>query len=633
MMKYPPGLLAAALLFWAALNGTEAAAAPLLGLALLSAASRWRWRLDDRQFFRLGDLTSMLVLLSLAYVYATQSVDRPIYLILKWMPALFAPLLLAQLFSSAQTLPQGALFYSLRKRAPQRGLDFRVPYAGICVLAAGAANEQTPLYFFGAAAFFAWILFFARARGGSALLWLALVGTATASAYFGQQGLRHLQSWFEGQAEEWLADWAPDPFKSRTSIGDIGALKLSDKIEFRVEAGQPLLLHEASYDRYAGQSWYASQRKFKNAAFITAEAGADAKQMTFFRSFKRQAVLALPQGVEKITGLEGALLTETGFGVVKAEDVPDFVQFRVYYSGVQKSALTGYDREVPSQHQDWTRQIAAQLGLADESPAQAAALLRQFFRNRYRYSLYLGREPDADRALRDFVLNRKAGHCEYFAAATVLVLRRIGIPARFATGYSLQEYDPDQRLYIVRRRHAHAWALAFIDGRWQEVDATPPQWAELEAEEAGGAFQRVDDFFSRLAFEFKRWRSAGDNRQQVLGLCVAAALALYLGWRLYRNRAQWQRTAHGKPGGASASAYPGRDSAWYRLERALHGTLLARRGDESVREWGERLQQPALQEIARLHYRYRFDPDGLPAEEQARLQQAVQEWLTGWAAR
>lgn len=627
-MNYPPGLLAVALLFWTALSRTEVAAASLLGLLLLSKLSSWRWQLDAKQFFRLGDLTSVLVVLALAYVYATQDVDRPIYLILKWLPALFAPLLFAQLFGSTQRLPLGALFYSRRRRTPQPSIDFRVPYAGVCVLAAGAANVQTPAYFIGSALLFSWMLFYARPRRRELPLWLLLVMLALGGAYYGQQGLRQLQLWIEGRAEQWLSNWTPDPYQNRTSIGDVGALKLSGKIELRVAAAHPQLLHQATYDRYAGQSWYASQRKFSNTALNSDSATSSSQQqMTFFSNFERQAILALPQGVEKIAGIEGALLSTTTFGVIKAEDLPSFAQYRVYYSGVQTSQLGKYDLELPERHRDWAQQLAAQLGLGSETPTAAAAHLRHFFKTQYRYSLYLGGEHDADRALRDFVLTRKAGHCEYFAAATVLVLRAAGIPARLATGYSLQEYAHDQQLYIVRRRHAHAWALAFIDGRWQEVDTTPAQWAELEAEQSDNVWQSIEDFFSRIAFEFKRWRSSGNSHRQQVGLSIVALLSLFLAWRLYRNRAQWQRSASNQSDGTTAENYPGRDSPWYRLEQALQGTELARRSDESVQQWSERLQQPVLLEIARLHYRYRFDPAGLSADELARLQTAVDDWL------
>ena len=57
------------------------------------------------------------------------------------------------------------------------------------------------------------------------------------------------------------------------------------------------------------------------------------------------------------------------------------------------------------------------------------------------HSLYRTR-PDSDvSALDDFLNRSRAGHCEYFATATVLLLRAAGIPARYATGYSVQEVE------------------------------------------------------------------------------------------------------------------------------------------------------------------------------------------------
>jgi transglutaminase-like putative cysteine protease len=38
-----------------------------------------------------------------------------------------------------------------------------------------------------------------------------------------------------------------------------------------------------------------------------------------------------------------------------------------------------------------------------------------------------------------FLLRTRSGHCEYFATATVLLLRQLGIPARYAVGYAVHE--------------------------------------------------------------------------------------------------------------------------------------------------------------------------------------------------
>jgi hypothetical protein len=70
--------------------------------------------------------------------------------------------------------------------------------------------------------------------------------------------------------------------------------------------------------------------------------------------------------------------------------------------------------------------------------------------------------------------------------ATVL-LRAAGIPARYATGYSVQEGSEIEQRYVVRASHAHAWVLAWVDGRWREVDTTPAVWAQADAPATGQA--------------------------------------------------------------------------------------------------------------------------------------------------
>ena len=74
--------------------------------------------------------------------------------------------------------------------------------------------------------------------------------------------------------------------------------------------------------------------------------------------------------------------------------------------------------------------------------------------------------------------NARAGHCEYFAASTTLLLRAAGIPARYATGFAVMEYSPLEAAFVVRARHAHAWSRAWNGERWVDLDTTPPSWLQ-----------------------------------------------------------------------------------------------------------------------------------------------------------
>jgi hypothetical protein len=56
----------------------------------------------------------------------------------------------------------------------------------------------------------------------------------------------------------------------------------------------------------------------------------------------------------------------------------------------------------------------------------------------------------------------------------VLLLRRLGIPARMATGYATGDYDPVLNQAIVRERDAHAWVeVWFPEHGWVPFDPTP----------------------------------------------------------------------------------------------------------------------------------------------------------------
>ena len=92
---------------------------------------------------------------------------------------------------------------------------------------------------------------------------------------------------------------------------------------------------------------------------------------------------------------------------------------------------------------------------------------------RYRYSLSMAIQDATIDPVEDFLFNRQAGHCEYFASALVLMLRSVGIPARLVTGFKGGVLSSDGTLHI-QQRFAHAWVEALIDRKtWVTLDGTP----------------------------------------------------------------------------------------------------------------------------------------------------------------
>jgi hypothetical protein len=215
-----------------------------------------------------------------------------------------------------------------------------------------------------------------------------------------------------------------------------------------------------------------------------------------------------------------------------------------------------------------------------------------------------------------FLLRTRSGHCEYFATATVLLLRQLGIPARYAVGYAVHECAGGK--YVVRQRDAHAWCLVWNEssGIWQDFDTTPALWVKAEADRAS-PLQFLSDGWSRLVFEFAKFRWGQTHLRQYFLWALAPVLALLLYQIIFRSRRRRHIPSPEDPG--AATLWPGLDSEFYHIEKRLAKRGVPRRPSEPLSAWLLRVSadpvladmRSRLQELLILHYRYRFDPQGL----------------------
>jgi hypothetical protein len=83
-------------------------------------------------------------------------------------------------------------------------------------------------------------------------------------------------------------------------------------------------------------------------------------------------------------------------------------------------------------------------------------------------------DHSSENPLREFLTSKREGHCEYFATATTLYLRSIGIAARVVVGYRGGVYNNLIDALEVRNEHAHAWTEYWIpEYGWYPLDTTP----------------------------------------------------------------------------------------------------------------------------------------------------------------
>jgi transglutaminase-like putative cysteine protease len=135
------------------------------------------------------------------------------------------------------------------------------------------------------------------------------------------------------------------------------------------------------------------------------------------------------------------------------------------------------------------------LGRKDDDDMQGRARkLESYFRDSgaFFYSLKMTRVDPALDPVVDFVINRREGHCEYFASALALMLRTQGIPSRVVNGFKGGDYDEIFGALTVREKHAHSWVEALVGVTrggapiWITLDPTPALEREKVVAKVGG---------------------------------------------------------------------------------------------------------------------------------------------------
>jgi hypothetical protein len=355
---------------------------------------------------------------------------------------------------------------------------------------------------------------------------------------------------------------------------------------------------------------------------------------------KGQGVLKLPDGAFRVDNLPVASMQRNQYGTVKVDGGPGFVAYRVQFdkrvAGQRPPAE--YDLSIPEKEKPALGLIRDRLQLTGIPPREILERVESFFQKNFSYSLVQHGGGYKNTPLTNFLLQRRAGHCEYFATATVLLLRSAGIPARYAMGYSVHEFSRLENRFIVRDRHAHAWTLVYVDGTWHNFDTTPGTWVSIEDADAPG-WEFVTDLGSWCWFNLSqgfRWVRQS-NGFAYLGWLIIPAVFL-MARRLFRKKRVRHPVAK-KPSQSVAAPTPaGTDSDFYLIENALIKSGFVRHPAETLRNWIERLpqNQPVthlindLKSILHLHYRYRFDPRGIGAAEKAALISGTRPWLDAY---
>lgn len=107
-----------------------------------------------------------------------------------------------------------------------------------------------------------------------------------------------------------------------------------------------------------------------------------------------------------------------------------------------------------------------------ETPYDQAIAIEAYLR-RLTYSEDIPPPPSNADLVDWFLFEQQAGYCDYFASAMVVMLRSVGVPARWVRGYASGDFDPEEGVYIVRENVAHSWPEVYFPGvGWERFEPT-----------------------------------------------------------------------------------------------------------------------------------------------------------------
>jgi hypothetical protein len=478
-------------------------------------------------------------------------------------------------------------------------------------------------------------------------------------------------------------------FTDRVELGAYGAIQSDSAIVMRVSfpdgpadpARLPVLRWRGmAFDHFDGRSWAlrdptrSPARRMREGAFALAPYPWGAPLLSY-------EVFLDPIGTEVLFGAPRLVAIHGPFSVLQldagnAVTVLSPPATRIRYQAVSRiepfpeAALR--QRVSPGEYPPAIRDSFLQLpalsprlrALADTlaadapNPLEVVHRIETYLALNIQYTLELRRETDLD-PLDEFLFERKAGNCEYFAASMAVLLRASGIPSRVVNGFQQGEWNEVGQYLAVRQRDAHSWVEAYVPRvGWVTLDPTPR--AAFEAQ-AFGTSGPLGKYFDALRMRWNRYvidfnltdqaTMATALRQQSLSLRGTLGRA----WDLWSFRVR--RTLHRlwrqygyllAPGLALIVAAlmlrrrsrPGAARVFWRLPGLRRGPavafyarmlrLLARRGHRrsramTPREFAAGLAgRPPLfgpvAELTALYERVRFGGEELPAADRERAE-------------
>jgi len=282
--------------------------------------------------------------------------------------------------------------------------------------------------------------------------------------------------------------------------------------------------------------------------------------------------------------------------------------------------------------------LAARITAGMTKPYEKLEAIQAELNRRCRYDLEAPFQPENRDAVDFFLFSSKAGGCDQFASAFVVLARMNGLPARLVTGYVPGDYNPFTGYYEVLAEHAHAWAeVYFPNYGWIAFDPTPgsempTDTGRLRRSFAGASlFEYLNRHFPEQLRTLRNvlgsWRAVVSSP-----LARAAAALLLAGAFGYAGVAAWRRfkTRVIEPAAARAGMpFTAVESAYLAMCELFAGLERPRRPSDTPAEYSAALTAEfGCPEIGRLTGMFETAFYGREAPGKSEEDAAREAWRT-----
>ncbi len=165
--------------------------------------------------------------------------------------------------------------------------------------------------------------------------------------------------------------------------------------------------------------------------------------------------------------------------------------------------------QVPEEITPETRALAVELTQGLNNPFDKAIAVRNYLRENIAYNDQIAAPPDGVEPVHYILFEGQEAYCNYYASSMIVMLRSVGVPARFVAGYTQGEWDDESGSYRVRSSNAHAWTEVFFPQfGWIPFEAT----ASIPSGDRPDTFANPGDAFGDEAALNEFDNLAGDRR-------------------------------------------------------------------------------------------------------------------------